>query len=48
LTQVLEAFYPGEFFEANNSRRRVSIDSAPKTVANGSFVLSSCAALIRR
>ncbi|CAA9397920.1 MAG: Outer membrane receptor proteins, mostly Fe transport [uncultured Pyrinomonadaceae bacterium] len=40
LTQVLKAFYPGEFFEANNSRRRVSIDSAPKTVANGSFVLS--------
>ena len=40
LTQVLEAFYPGEFFETNNSRRRVAIDSAPKTVANGSFVLS--------
>ncbi len=40
LTQVLRAFYPGEFFETNNARRRIQIDSAPKTVANGSFVLS--------
>jgi len=42
LTQVLEAFYPGEFFDGTttNSRRRVQIDSAPHTVANGSFVLS--------
>ena len=42
LTQVLEAFYPGEFFNntTTNSPRRVQIDSAPKTVANGSFVLS--------
>jgi hypothetical protein len=41
LTQVLRAFYPGEFFDdANNSRRRVIVDSAPHTVANGSFVLS--------
>ena len=40
LTQVLESFYPGDFFENNNSRRRVQIDSAPHTVANGSFVLS--------
>jgi outer membrane receptor protein involved in Fe transport len=37
LTQVIEAFYPGEFTAAN---RRVIVDSAPKTVANGSFVLS--------
>jgi outer membrane receptor protein involved in Fe transport len=42
LTQVLRAFFPGEFFtDANNSRRRVIVDSAPHTVANGSFVLSS-------
>jgi outer membrane receptor protein involved in Fe transport len=42
LTQVLKAFYPGEFFDdVNNSRRRVSIDSAPHTVANGSLVLSN-------
>ncbi len=40
LTQVLEAFYPGEFIETGNSRERVIIDSAPRTVANGSFVLS--------
>lgn len=40
LTQVFRAFYPGEFLEINNSRERVIIDSAPHTVANGSFVLS--------
>jgi outer membrane receptor protein involved in Fe transport len=40
LTQVLKAFYPGEFIENNYSRERVIIDSAPKTVANGSLVLS--------
>ena len=41
LTQVLEAFYPGEFFnDSNNSRRRVAIDSAPHTVANASLILS--------
>ena len=40
LTQVLESFYPGDFYENNNSRRRVQIDSAPHTVGNGSFVLS--------
>ncbi|MDQ3712730.1 MAG: TonB-dependent receptor, partial [Acidobacteriota bacterium] len=41
LTQVIDAFYPGEFFiNSNNSRRRIAIDSAPKTVANGSLVLS--------
>ncbi len=39
LTQVIGAFYPGEFSE-NDSRRRIQIDSAPHTVANGSFVLS--------
>ncbi|HEX9962873.1 MAG TPA: TonB-dependent receptor, partial [Pyrinomonadaceae bacterium] len=37
LTQVIKAFYPGEFTADN---RRVVVDSAPKTVANGSFVLS--------
>jgi outer membrane receptor protein involved in Fe transport len=37
LTQVFKAFYPGEFTADN---RRVIVDSAPKTVANGSFVLS--------
>ncbi|HEY0659377.1 MAG TPA: TonB-dependent receptor plug domain-containing protein, partial [Pyrinomonadaceae bacterium] len=43
LTQVIKAFYPGEFYENsanNNSRERVIVDSAPKTVANGSLVLS--------
>ncbi len=40
LTQVIRAIYPGEFLEINNSRERVIIDSAPKTVANGSFILS--------
>ena len=39
LTQVIRAFYPGQFSE-NDSRRRVQIDSAPHTVANGSFVVS--------
>ncbi|MEO6590475.1 MAG: TonB-dependent receptor plug domain-containing protein [Pyrinomonadaceae bacterium] len=38
LTQVLRAFYPGQFSE--NDSRRVQIDSAPHTVANGSFVVS--------
>lgn len=40
LTQVIRAFYPGEFVEINNRRERTIIDSAPHTVANGSFVLS--------
>lgn len=40
LTQVLRAFYPGEFVENNNSRERVIVDSAPHTVANGGLVLS--------
>jgi outer membrane receptor protein involved in Fe transport len=37
LTQVIKAFYPGEFTFDN---RRVIVDSAPKTVANGSLILS--------
>jgi outer membrane receptor protein involved in Fe transport len=37
LTQVLRAFYPGEF--SSDGRRRI-VDGAPHTVANGSFVLS--------
>lgn len=37
LTQVVRAFYPGEFTAEN---RRVIVDSAPRTVANGGFVLS--------
>ncbi len=40
LTQVLRAFYPGEFSTLTNTRRRIQIDSAPHTVANGSFVLT--------
>jgi len=39
LTQVIRAYYPGQFTE-NTPRRRIIIDSAPHTVANGSFVLS--------
>lgn len=39
LTQVIKAFYPGQFSE-NEPRQRIFIDSAPRTVANGSFVLS--------
>lgn len=38
LTQVIRAFYPGEF---TPDGRRVIVDSAPHTVANGSFVLSA-------
>ena len=37
LTQVIKAYYPGEFTADN---RRVVIDSAPRTVANGGLVLS--------
>jgi outer membrane receptor protein involved in Fe transport len=37
LTQVIRAFYPGEFTADN---RRVVVDSAPRTVTNGGFVLS--------
>ena len=37
LTQVIRAIYPGEF-TANG--QRTIIDSAPKTVANGSLILS--------
>ena len=39
LTQVLRGIYPGEF-TANLPRRRIIIDSAPHTVANGGLVLS--------
>lgn len=39
LTLVLNAFYPGEFTEIL-PRRRVQIDSAPHTVANGSLVVA--------
>ncbi|MGI9054908.1 MAG: TonB-dependent receptor [Pyrinomonadaceae bacterium] len=39
LTQVVKAFFPGQFSE-NEPRRRIAIDSAPHTVANGSIVLS--------
>ena len=37
LTQVIKAFYPGEF---TADGRRVIIDSAPHTVANAGIVLS--------
>ena len=40
LTQVLDAFFPGQFAE-NDPRQRIFIDSAPHTVANGSFVLTN-------
>ncbi len=41
LTQVLESFFPGQFSELPDSpKRRVFIDSAPHTVANGSLILS--------
>ncbi|MGI8788144.1 MAG: TonB-dependent receptor [Pyrinomonadaceae bacterium] len=39
LTQVLEAFYPGQF-STGASPRRIQLDSAPHTVANGTLVLS--------
>jgi len=39
LTQVFKAIYPGEFTE-NPVRRRIAIDNAPHTVANGSLVLT--------
>lgn len=37
LTQVVNAFYPGQFTEDN---RRIIIDSAPRTVGNAGFVIS--------
>lgn len=40
LTQVVRAFYPGEF---NLAGKRVIVDSAPHTVANAAFVLSDYA-----
>ena len=39
LTQVLKAFYPGQFSDGV-SPRRIQLDSAPHTVANGNLVLS--------
>lgn len=39
LTQVLKAFFPGQFSEENPGQR-IYVDSAPKIVANGSLVLS--------
>lgn len=39
LTQVLKAFYPGQF-TGGVSPRRIQIDSAPRTVANGNLVLT--------
>jgi outer membrane receptor protein involved in Fe transport len=39
LTQVLKAFYPGEY-TTTSPRRRIQVDSAPHTVANGSLILS--------
>ena len=42
LTQVLDAFYPGQFTEVlpDSPKRRIFIDSAPHTVANAGLVLS--------
>lgn len=37
LTQVINAFYPGQF---TSDGRRVIVDSAPKTVANGGLVFN--------
>ncbi|MFN0280274.1 MAG: TonB-dependent receptor [Pyrinomonadaceae bacterium] len=39
VTQVLRAFYPGQFTESQ-PRRRIFIDSAPRTVANGGLTIS--------
>ncbi len=41
LTQVIGAFFPGEFSESDTRRERIFIDSAPHTVAGGNFVLSN-------
>jgi hypothetical protein len=41
ITQVLNAFFPGQFFtDANDSRRRITIDSAPRTTGNASLVFT--------
>ena len=42
LTQVLDAFFPGQFSEElpDSPKRRIFIDSAPHTVANAGLVLS--------
>jgi outer membrane receptor protein involved in Fe transport len=39
LTRVIKAFFPGQFSETD-PRRRIVVDSAPHTVANGGFVLT--------
>ncbi len=39
LTQVIKAYYPGEF-TTDSPRRRIIVDSAPRTVANAGLVLS--------
>lgn len=39
LTQVIRAYYPGQFTETDPTKR-VIVDSAPRTVANGSLVFS--------
>ncbi len=39
LTQVLKAFYPGQFTESDPTQR-VIVENAPHTTANGSFVLT--------
>lgn len=39
VTQVFRAFYPGQFTN-DIPRRRIIVDTAPHTTANGSFVLS--------
>jgi outer membrane receptor protein involved in Fe transport len=40
LTQVVRAFYPGQFTADN---RRIIVDSAPHTVANGSIIVTEFA-----
>jgi hypothetical protein len=41
LTQVLKAYYPGQFIENENSpRQRVIVDSAPRTVGNASLIFN--------
>ncbi len=40
LTQVLQAYFPGEFSTFTTTRRRIQVDSAPHTVANGSLIVA--------
>lgn len=39
VTQIFKAFYPGQFTE-DAPRRRIIVDTAPHTTANGSLILS--------